>query len=333
MQTYPLPSFSQNNLWSLVRQYATRGGFENGLNPALVGKIWYVNANSETDQSERKGPVGSDSNSGLSPLSPFATVERAFEFVGCYDVIVLDGVIREQVVAPANIYDVTLIGAANTPRQATSGGVPTGGGATWMPPTSPTAGQALLELQTQGWNVFNISFTPHTSSAGIRTTRSASVDATDGSHFRISNCMFNAQGGSGQIGVEDNGGASFGMIDNCRFIGLTGTAIKGLNTASNVPQGWRITANRFNSNTNAIAMSLNQGLVDNNFIRQTADDANNKVNLIAVSGQGEFNQVINNVFSDAAANVTIAKGYKPGANDVWRNFVTDVAAYIVTVPA
>ena len=322
------PQQSRSNLWSQVRDFSERAGFQNGLNPSVVGKVYYVNTNTTAS----RGVIGYDGNDGLSPLSPFATVDRAFDFIKSYDTIIIDGVVREQVVSPAGVYDVTLIGAANTPRQATSGGVATGGGATWMPPTSPTATTPLLEILVQGWSIFNISFTPHTNSAGIRTTRSASVDATDGSHFRISNCMFNAQGGSGTIGIEDNGGASFGMIDNNRFIGLA-TAIKGLNTASNVPQGWRITGNRFNTNTNAIGMSLNQGLVDNNFIRQTANDTNFKVNLIAVSSQGEFNQVINNIFPDAAANVTIAKGYKPGANDVWRNYVTDTAAYIVTVPA
>ena len=328
VETFTLPSFARTNLWAQVKRFSARAGFINGLNPTLVGNVWYVNTNTTAS----RGPIGSNGNDGLSPLTPFATVAKAFTKIKSTDVIVLEGDIREQVVSPAGIYDVTLIGGANTPRQATSGGVATGGGATWRPPASPTAATPLLEILVQGWDVLNISFTPHTSSAGIRTTRSASVDATDGSHFRISNCLFNAQGGSGTIGIEDNGGASFGMIDNCRFIGLT-TAIKGLNTASNVPQGWRITQNRFNTNTNAIGMSLNQSLVDNNFIRQTANDTNFKVNLIAVSAQGEFNQVINNIFPDAAANVTIAKGYKPGANDVWRNQVTDTAADIVTVPA
>lgn len=250
------------------------------------------------------------------------------------DLVYLIGVLREQCVTPAGIYDVTILGAANRPRQSTSGGVPTGGGATWMAPASgATASTPLLEIKSQGWVIENISFTPHTSSAGIRLTRSATVDSIDGSHFIISGCLFAAQGGTSQIGIEDNGGASFGLIEDCRFISLTGTAIKGLSTASNVPQGWRITRNRFNGNTNAIGMSLTESLVDNNFIRQTANDTNFKVNMIAVSAQGSLNQVINNVFSDAAANVTIAKGYKPGTTDVWRNFVTDAADPVITVPA
>ncbi len=250
------------------------------------------------------------------------------------DLILLSGVLREQAVAPAEVFDVTIMGAANNPRQATSGGTPTGGGATWMPPSSgAVAATPLLELIAAGWNIRNISFTPHTSSAGIRTTRSASVDLTDASHFTIADCWFGAQGGTSQIGIEDNGGASFGVIDGCTFQSLTGTAIKGISTASNVPQMWVISNNRFNGNTNAIGMSLNDGLVLNNYIRQTANDTNFKINLIAVSAQGQNNQVLFNVFSDAAANVTIAKGYKPGTGDVWRNYVTDTADQIVTVPA
>jgi len=319
----------QTNLWSQIKTFAGRAGFQTGLNPAMVGRVWFVNANTVAS----RGPIGSDGNSGLSPLTPFATVARAFTFLKSYDIVVIDGVIREQVVSPANIYDITIIGAANTPRQSTSGGVATGGGATWMPPTSPTASTPLLEVYSQGWTIANISFTPHTSSAGIRFTRSASVDTTDGSHFQVLNCLFGAQGGTSQIGIEDNGGSSFGLISGNRFIGLTGTAIKGLSTASNVPQGWRITGNRFNGNTNAIGLSLNESLVDNNYIRQAANDTNFKVNLVAVAGQGEKNQVINNIFPDAAANVTIAKGYKPGTSDVWRNWVTDTADSIVTVPA
>jgi hypothetical protein len=250
------------------------------------------------------------------------------------DLVLISGVLREQAVAPDDIYDVTVAGAANTPRQSTSGGVPTGGGATWMAPSSgAVASTPLLELRSQGWNIENISFTPHTSSAGIRLTRSASVDSIDASHYRITNCLFAAQGGTSQIGIEDNGGCSFGMIEDSRFQDLTGTAIKGLNTAAAVPKGVRITGNRFNGNTNAIGISLTEGLVDNNYIRQTANDTNFKVNLVAVAGQGSLNQVIDNIFPDAAANVTIAKGYKPGTTDVWRNYVTDTAAYIVTVPA
>ena len=249
------------------------------------------------------------------------------------DVIVLGGVLREQFVAPDNVFDVTIIGAANLPRQATSGGVPTGGGACWLAPTSPVAATPLLEVVAAGWQVKNIAFTPVNASAAIRLTRSASVDLTDASHFSAEGCVFAANGGTTQIGIEDNGGSSFVHLVGNRFEGLGGTAIKGLNTAAAIPQQWLIDQNVFEGNTNAIGMSLTKGIVSNNSLRQTANDTNFKVNLIAVAAQGSLNMVLNNIFSDAAANVTIAKGYKPGTTDVWRNYVTDTAAYIVTVPA
>lgn len=270
---------------------------------------------------------------GNGPRGSYSTFAEIKPNLKSRDVIVLGGVLREQAVAPDDVYDVTIIGAANRPRQATSGGVPTGGGACWLPPTSPVATTPLLELVAQGWAIYNIEFTPVNASAAIRLTRSASVDTIDAGHCTIEGCFFGANGGTTQIGIEDNGGCGFVRVANCRFQGLGGTAIKGLNTAAAVPQMWDIDSNLFNGNTNAIAMSLTESRVRNNMIRQTANDANNKVNLIAVAGQGSLNQVINNIFSDAAANVTIAKGYKPGTTDVWRNYVTDTADWIVTVPA
>lgn len=272
---------------------------------------------------------------GGGPRNSFTTFTDLKAHLRSRDTIILGGVLREQAVAPDDTYDVAIIGAANTPRQSTSGGVPTGGGATWMAPASgAVAGQALLEIRSQGWNVDGVSFTPHTSSAGIRLTRSASVDTIDAGHFRISNCLFAAQGGTGQIGIEDTAGSGFGVIEGCRFLQLTGTAIKGLSSSADNPTGWRITGNRFNGNTHAISIALKEGLIDKNHIRQTANGTDFKVNMVpAGSTGGSLNQVLDNIFPDVAANVTIAKGYKPGTTDVWRNWVTDSAAEIVTVPS
>lgn len=271
---------------------------------------------------------------GNGPRGSYLNMTDCFTQVRSRDVIFLGGVLREQVVAPLDVYDVTIIGAANTPRQATSGGVPTGGGASWMPPASGAlATTPLLEIRAAGWSLQNIEFTPHTNSAAVRLTRSAVIDTLDASHASFDGCAFQANGGAGQIGIEDNGGCGFVTIDNCRFEALTGTAIKGLNTAAAVPLRWKVRNNYFWRNTNAIGMSSSQGLFENNRINQAANDVNFKINLVAVAGQGDLNQVLYNVFSDAAANVTIAKGYKPGTTDVWRNYVTDQAAYIVTVPA
>jgi len=271
---------------------------------------------------------------GNGPRGSFTTFAALAPNLKSRDTIILGGVLREQAVAPLGIYDVSIIGAANRPRQATSGGSPTGGGASWLAPASgAVAATPLLELRAAGWNIDGIEFTPHNGSAAIRLTRSAAVDTIDASHFSLTNCLIGANGGTTSIGVEDNGGSSRVLIEGCRFEGLAGTAILGLNTAAAVPLGWIVRGNLFLRNTNAIAMSSSQGLFQGNIINQAANDANNKINLVSVAGQGDLNRVLDNQFSDAAANVTIAKGYKPGTTDVWRNWVTDSAAMIITVPA
>lgn len=270
---------------------------------------------------------------GNGPRGSFSTFTDLAPNLKSRDTIFLGGVLREQAIAPLDIYDVMIIGVANQGRQATSGGTPTGGGASWLAPTSPVAGQALLELRAAGWSFEGIEFTPANASAAVRLTRSAVVDTIDSSHASFDNCYFAANGGTTQKGIEDNGGASRVTIRNCRFEGLAGTAIVSLNTAAAVPLGWRVTDNLFLRNTNAIAMSSTQGEFLRNRFNQALNDANNKVNLVSVAGQGSLNQVLDNQFADVAANVTIAKGYKPGTTDVWRNWVSDSAAMIVTVPA
>ena len=306
---------AQPGLWQQLRQDSRDMNLSNRL--GSIGKTWFVFP-------DGKGPRGSFIS---------MTTLLTSGLIRSRDVIVLGGVLREQCVAPLEVYDVTIIGAANLPRQATSGGVATGGGASWLPPASgAVATTPLLELRAAGWLISNIEFTPHTSSAAVRLTRSATVDTTDASHAQFEDCQFAANGATTPIGIEDNGGCGFVGITNCRFDSLT-TAIKGLNTAAAVPLRWRVRNNLFWRNTNAIGMSASQGLFQGNVFNQAANDTNFKVNLVAVSAQGDLNMVLDNIFSDVAANVTIAKGYKPGTTDVWRNYVTDTAAYIVTVPA
>lgn len=270
---------------------------------------------------------------GNGPRGAYSTITDIKANLRSRDLIIIGGVMRDQCQFPLDVYDLTIVGAANRPRQSTSGGVATGGGATWMPPTSPTALTPLAEVRAAGYEFSNISFTPHTSSAAIRMTRSASVDTIDASHMVVRDCLFGGQGGTGQIGIEDNGGSGFLLAEDNRFMDLTGTAILSLNTAAAVPQRWEVRRNHFNRNTNGIAISSSKGLFEWNIFNQAANDANNKVNLVSVAGQGDLNMVLHNLFSDVVANITIAKGYKPGTTDVWRNWGTGAADEIIAVPA
>src|SRR3990167_197139 len=314
------------SLWGSMRTFFDRGGFQtpNPIRP--VGNSYYVDGSNTTG-------LASDEASGRSWDQPFLTMARAFEVVTDFDTIYVMGVIKEQLISPVGVFDVTIIGAGNRPRQATSGGVATGGGATWLAPASPTATTALLKLIEQGWSVYNIQFVPHTSSSCItieRAEASGSIAEIDGSHATIVGNRF--VGGTTANGILFLNGGYNCVIEGNEFETLTGTAILSSGTSVSIPRNNRITNNRFSGCTNAIAISSTDGLITDNIFRQAADDANNKINLVSVSGQGATNMVLNNYLSDVAANVTIAKGYKPGTTDVWRNFGTDAADAIIAVP-
>ena len=322
----PFPS----NLWAAVKNYASRGGFVNGLIPGVVGNIWYVNGNTTAS----RGPIGSDGNSGRSNLTPFATFARALVFVKSYDIIVVDGVIREQVVTPAEVYNVTVIGGGNlTPRQATSGGVATGGGATFLPPsTGAVATTPLIEVIAAGWSFINLQFSPHTASACVRLTRSAVVDATDASHALFQNCYFSG-GGTTPIGIEDNGGCGFVQVLDCRFQNLT-SAILSLNTAAAIPLSWMISDCRFQQNTNDVKMSLSYGIIRrSNFMTAGSGATNKVISTTFISTQGGNNHILLNLFSNTEAEIAPGSGYTGAASDTWQNYVNNQAALAFGQPA
>lgn len=326
--TQPQTPAAFGNFWAGVKSFGSRGGFLNGLNPFVVGKIYFVNGNTIVSA----GPIGSDANNGTSPITPFATVLRALTFVKSYDFIVIDGVIREQVVTPAGVFNVTIIGGSNfTPRQATSGGVATNGGASWLPPTTPVALTPLIEVTRAGWAFFNIQFSPTTSSACVRLTRSATVDLIDASHALFSNCYF--AGGTTPIGIEDNGGCGFVVISGCRFQNLT-TAIKGLNTAAAIPLSWMIEDCRFQQNTNDITMSLSYAIIQRSKFMTAGAGATNKViSTTFISTQGGNNHILLNQFTNTEAEIAPGTGYTGAASDTWMNYVNNQAALAFGQPA
>jgi len=271
---------------------------------------------------------------GNGPRGSFTTFTDLAPHLRSRDVIILGGVLREQAVAPLDVYDVTIIGAANMPRQATSGGVPTGGGACWLPPASgAVAATPLLELRAQGWAFENIEFTPHTSSGGVRLTRSASVDTIDAGHVRFTNCFFAGNGGTGQIGIEDNGGCRSALIEGCRFESLA-SAVLSLNTAAAVCQDWEIVNNTFRLNTNDVKMSLNYSRIRKNRFMTAGSGATNKViSTTFISTQGGNNHILLNQFTNTEAQIAPGSGFTGAATDVWMNYVTDQAALAIGQPA
>lgn len=322
-----------NNYWKAVKDYFNRGGFVNGLNPTIVGRIWYVNGE-ESANLTLNPHQGSDSNSGRSPNSPLATITRALALVDSYDVIVISGVFREQCVAPQDVFDVTIVGAANRPRQATDGGVATGGGSSWLAPAVPTATTPLLKLREQGWTLSNFMMAPVASSACVRVSRAEPlVTDYDASHATFQNMYF-VGGGALGIGIEDVGGCGFVLIENCRFQALLDTAIKGISTGVAVPQGWIIQNNTFRGNLNDIKMSSNFGLIKENSFFTPGSGATNKViSTTFIGAQGGNNNLLWNQFPNTEAEIAPGSGYTGAATDNWMNYVNNQAALAFGQPA
>ena len=293
-------------------------GQELGLSGAQFNNLWYIM------------PQGGGGTLGAPKRQVFPSFAALKPNIQTRDLIILAGTLREQAVAPTGVYDVSIIGGAGTPRQATDGGVPTGGGATWMAPTSAVASTPLLEIVRQGWTIENVLFNPHTSSAAIRITTSGGLN--EGGQFAMRGCTI-LGGGSGQIGIEDNGGSGFCVIEDNEFQLLTGTALLGLSTANAVPLSWKIIGNQFRANTNDIKMSLSYGLIrSNNFFTAGSGSTNKVVSTIAVSGQGGNNQVVLNYFNNTTGEIQISNGYSGASSDLWSNYCKGTAALIVTSP-
>lgn len=278
---------------------------------SFFGRVWFVNT-----------VTGSDGNKGRSPSDAFATMEKAFEFVGTNDTIEFIGTVREQLVAPLGVYGVNIVGGEN-------GNVRDDNGAKWTYPASgATAGGALLLLREQGWTVSNFLMTPEpTSGACIELRRAEDAVYPDASHFIASNMRFVGIDVTTTYGIRDIGGCSNVLIDNCEFYLLT-TGYYCSSTSIAVPLRCKILNSRFLQNTNDIICPMSYCIVgDNRFFSTAATEK------VEISGGG-FNIVTGNVFPDAAADIDPAHGYDGNATDSWTgNLVPNQAAFVFGDPA
>jgi hypothetical protein len=268
---------------------------------------------------------------GGGPRGSFTTFTSLAPNLRSRDLIYLSGVLREQAMTPVGVFDVTVLGAANRPRQATNNGVPTGGGASWLAPTSPLATTALIQVIEQGWTFDNIQFAPVAASDCIRFRRMETATIPDGSHGIVRNSYFSTGGAAG-CGINV-GECKRILIENCDFEALgTGTAIR--NTADGgVAQTsyGHIVGNRFGrGNAGDIIVSADNYIIENNIFQGLfATEGGWRINL---NGGNVGNQVINNYVADV--DTTIALGFKKAvAADIWRNFVATVVDPKVVVPA
>jgi hypothetical protein len=259
---------------------------------------------------------GKDTNAGTY-AAPLATMAGAARFLRPGIVIGLQGVLFEQYTGPI-VGDVTIRGMANTPRQATTSGVPNGGGATWLSPTGLSNSLALCLVQGQGWRFENIYFNNSaTSAACVKLSRAGDPPlAADASHASFFNCRMTGAA----FGIEDVGGCGFVTIDGCEFFNFSGAgdhAIKNTSTAQALPLDWLIQNSKFWGNANHIVAPASGWRVLRNQIA-----AATTVNINFTGGTAP-NFVQQNAFSIAAADFDPAGGVTGVTGDVWSNYLTD----------
>lgn len=238
------------------------------------------------------------------------------------DLIYIGGVLREQFVAPLDVFDVTVVGTANRTRQATDGGVATGGGATWLAPASPVAATPLVELREQGWTFENIFFNGPTDDACVKLHCEETATYPDASHAAFINCRF----GGGFIGIEDYGGHSNILVDGCSFEDLTGAgggAIVVTNQSIRIPSRWTIQNNRILPCVNGFVIALVDSRIQNNTISKSTTTTMN----LASGNTGLRNFVVFNYFNIAAADFDPAGGVTGNATDTWINYLTDTLEF------
>lgn len=258
---------------------------------------------------------------------PFATMAGCARALEPGIVIGLQGVLKENFVAPL-VNDVTIVGMANQPRQATSSGVPNGGGATWMNPG--TVASPLLHIgsstmgtaKSQGWKVMNVFFGQAGAAANVIVDRG--VGGNDASHAAFYNCAFSAGGVAGGIGLR-TGEIIRLIVDGCEFYDFNGAAAYAIyaNIAGGIANPpylqWKITNNVFVNNVNNLVGALrNATITGNNF--QSIGRSQTTTISIGLSG-GANNTVMGNWIGDQLTGATAT--FTGGTTDKWCNYYSD----------
>lgn len=226
------------------------------------------------------------------------------------------GVTQEECTAPI-VNDISIIGMGNQPRQATTSGIPNGGGATWLSPSGGTG--SLLTLQGQSQRVQNIYF--NNSATGATTACIKLVGGgdppltADAGGTQIYGCRFTGEangiyidGGPGFLDIAGNtffffdssgdcailaggsGGTGYGTVVRGNFFESNLTHIKALATA----YSWKVFDNHMSYISGGVTTAV--------FIDFTG---------------GNQNSVYRNVFDVDSGNGGIASMFVQGTNDAW----------------
>ena len=301
------------------------GGVPVGVNPTYNKIMANFTASYKKGRSWFVDPSTSTSGNGKSPRGAFSTMDEAFDNLHSGDIIYAVGNIREQLVAPVQVFDVTVVGCGNRPRNADS--TPEGGqyaACTWRAPASGVAAQATLRVLQQGWSFLNILFgAVDANAAMLEIVRNAGSDddERDGSHASILGCRFAGAG----IGIRSGVAGTF--TENTFNVLVQGSTFNACSTAILQTAGfggnsWQILQNNFVSNTNDITGPFSNTKIIGNSMSLAPTAA-----IVLTGGTG-------NMVHYNALPGTYAAGalYAPGTSDNWNGNAASTG-FTAAVPA
>ena len=277
------------------------------------GRQWFVDPNAQ-----------SVVNNGKTPKKAFTTMEQAFDKAASGDIIYFVGKLDEELVTPAQVFDVTVVGCGNRPRHADS--TPAGGqyAASQWGNASGTAAQATVRVIQQGWRFVNILFTAvDTNAAMIEVVRNAASGDSerDGSHLAVLGCKFAGDG----VGVRSGVAGSF--TENTTNVLIEGNTFLSNTTAIEQTTGfgglnWQIKDNDFITNTNDIVGPFTGTKIIGNRMSLAP------TGCIVLTGGGS-NMVHYNALPGTYADGTL---YAPGTSDNWNGNAASTG-FTAAVPA
>jgi hypothetical protein len=257
---------------------------------------------------------GAAAHSGLSWGEAFADFSSLDSILDHGDTIYFSGVYKGNWEAPYK-NDVSLIGVANTPRQATDSGVANGAGATWLSADTPVAAD-LLTITKQAWLIENIFFNnADTTHADILLLRDAETPEADASHASILGCKFTGT----NDGIQQSGGVSFVTIKGCTFFNFAGSGDIAISSVTGAGVGtgleWDISYNVFHDNVHNIIVPLNCGRIHHNWFVKVGH-AVTSTSIINLTSAGHVT-VDQNVLGHASVEAPNNTLYIDGTACLW----------------
>jgi len=264
---------------------------------------------------------------------PFQSFAAAGGALRAGMVVGFQGVTKENWTTPV-VNDITIVGVADQPRQATDNGIANGGGATWLNPSTVASplislAQNTSDAPTQAWRFQNIFFNNAGDAACVKLDRK--ITGSDSSHASFYGCKFTGA----DSGIQ-TGEILFLTVVGCTFFDFIGTTDTGIEASiaggiANPPYlSWVIQNNVFTNNVNHIVGALNNATITGNSFSWKGRSVTTTLQLNLTGGIN--NIIMGNYFGVAHAETGSAGMFLPqNTLNSWLNFYRD--GLVALVPA